>query len=78
MAGEARDGLRKFKSVTAMPASPSAIPSVNVAVRGGEVLILGLTHDPLSITPQTAERLAKSLMDAVAVSRGQLPGSAQA
>jgi len=48
-----------------------------VAVREDEILILGLTHAPLSISPQTAERLAKSLMDAVAVSRGQIPGAAQ-
>lgn len=62
--------------MTAVPVSPpSAISSVNVAVRDGEVLILGLTHEPLSVTPQTAERLAKSLMDAVAVARGQFPGS---
>jgi hypothetical protein len=62
-----------------MPAPlPSAISSINVAVRDGEVLILGLTHEPLRVTPQVAERLAKSLMDAVAVSRGQIPGAGQA
>lgn len=71
-------GLRKLKSVTAVPLSPSsAISSVNVAVRDGEVLILGLTHDTLSISLQTAERLAQRLLDAVAVARGQMPGKAQ-
>ncbi|MGA0601001.1 hypothetical protein ACO2Q3_09895 [Caulobacter sp. KR2-114] len=65
--------------MTAVPVSPSsAIASVNVAVRDGEVLILGLTHEPLSISAQTAERLAQRLMDAVAVAHGQHPGRAQA
>lgn len=64
--------------MSALPASPSsAYPSVNVAVRDGEVLILGLTHEPLGISTQTAERLAQRLLDAVAVARGQFPGKAQ-
>ncbi len=74
-----RDGVEELESVTALPASPqpSAISSVNVAVRDGEVLILGLTNETLSISLQTAERLAQRLLDAVTVARGQIPGRAQ-
>jgi hypothetical protein len=63
-------------SASALP-QPAA-PSVNVAVRDGEVLILGLTHEPLALSAQTAERLAQRLMDAVAVAHGQHPGRARA
>ncbi|MBS0409854.1 MAG: hypothetical protein JSR86_08060 [Proteobacteria bacterium] len=49
---------------------------VNVAVREGEVLVMGLTREPLTLSAQTAERLAQRLMDAVAVAKGQHPGRA--
>ena len=49
---------------------------VNVAVREGEVLVMGLTRAPLVLSAQTAERLAQRLMDAVAVAKCQHPGRA--
>lgn len=37
---------------------------------------MGLTREPLTLSAQTAERLAQRLMDAVAVAKGQHPGRA--
>jgi hypothetical protein len=61
--------------VSSVQASP-AEALVNVAVREGEVLVMGLTREPLALSAQTAERLAQRLMDAVAVAKGQHPGRA--
>jgi hypothetical protein len=64
-------------SVVASALPPSAAePSVNVALREGEVLILGLTGEPLALTARTAERLARRLLDAVALAQGRHPGEA--
>lgn len=56
---------------------PAAEPSVNVALRDGDVLILGLTGEPLALSARTAERLARRLLDAVSLARGRHPGQAQ-
>ncbi|HEX7760991.1 MAG TPA: hypothetical protein VF459_15905 [Caulobacteraceae bacterium] len=79
---EARSGPPSQSSPQPSPAGQSpraksgpaeAERFVNVALRDGEVLILGLTEEPLAVNGRTAERLARRLLDAVALARGQHP-----
>ena len=75
--GAVASEVEEDKSVS-LPQSvpPAAELSLNVAVREGDVLILGLTGEPLALTARSAERLARRLLDAVALARGQHPGTA--
>jgi hypothetical protein len=50
--------------VLAASLPPAAEFPLNVAVREGDVLILGLTGEPLALTARTAERLARRGGDA--------------
>jgi hypothetical protein len=59
------------------PSAAQGDPAFSVALRDGEVLVLGLGGAPLVLSAPAAARLARRLFDAAALARGLHPGDGQ-